>query len=220
MDIDLDLEALDLKTIDLDGSNSSNGVSASTSGLDGLSVSSKPDLTISTSNDDLMPNMGSSDDLGDLGLSLLANKKKQKPESDEPSSDLGSSSTSTSQESGSSGGMFNSFFGGDKKPESTPEVMTSSFDSMKDIDLDKELNSLNLDSESKGMSGPGLPNLDSSSNSFGNSNTESSVTSNPYSSIPRTEGMSYEDIQKLNSTYYVNLKDLEIKVFVFLRTLV
>ena len=194
MDIDLDLEALDLKTIDLDSNNSSNGVSASTNGLDGLSVSSKPDLTISTSNDDLMPNMGSSDDLGDLGLSLLANKKKQKPESDEPSSNLGSSSTS--QESESSGGMFNSFFGSDKKSEPAPEVMTSSFDSMKDIDLDKELNSLNLDGDSKGMSGPGLPNLDSSSNSFGNSNTESSVTNNPYSSIPRTEGMSYEDIQK------------------------
>ena len=39
MDIDLDLEALDLKTIDLDSNNSSNGVSASTNGLDGLSVS-------------------------------------------------------------------------------------------------------------------------------------------------------------------------------------
>lgn len=195
MDIDLDLESLDLKTIDLDSNRQSNSISASTSGLDGLSISSnKPDLTISTSNDDLMPNMSTNDDLGDLGLSLLANKKKQKPESDEPVSNSGSGSTN--QESGNSGGMFSSLFGDNKKSDSGPEVMTSSFDSMKDIDLDKELNSLNLDSESKGMSGPGLPNLDTSSNTFSNTNTNSSTNNNPYNSIPRTEGMSYEDIQK------------------------
>jgi hypothetical protein len=196
MDIDLDLESLDLKTIDLDGNNSSNGVSALNNSLDGLSLSSnKPDLTISTSNDDLMPNMSSSDELGDLGLSLLANKKKQRPESNEPISNLGSNSISQDSEN-SNGGMFSSFFGGNKNPDPSPEVMTSSFDSMKDIDLDKELNSINLDGNSKGMSGPGLPNLDSSSNTFGNNSTESTVNSNPYSSIPKTEGMSYEDIQK------------------------
>ena len=196
MDIDLDLEALDLKTIDLEG-NSSSSISANTNSLDGLSVTtSKPDLTISTSNNDLMPDLGSSDDLGDLGLSLLANKKKQKPE-DDTSTDSSSnqSSNQSGNQSSNNGGMFSSFFSSDKKTDSTPEVMSSnSFDSMKDIDLDKELNSINLDSSSSGMSGPGLPNLDSSSSTMNNNNT--SINSNPYNSIPKTEGMSYEDIQK------------------------
>ena len=195
MDIDLDLDSLDLKTIDLEGSSSSS-ISANTTGLDGLSVTtSKPDLTISTSNNDLMPDLGSSDDLGDLGLSLLANKKKQKPEDDSSNeSSSNESNNQSSNQSSNNGGMFSSFFSSDKKNEPTPEVMSNnSFDSMKDIDLDKELNSINLDSGSSGMSGPGLPNLDSSSSTM---NTSGNINSNPYNSIPKTEGMSYEDIQK------------------------
>ena len=71
------------------------------------------------------------------------------------------SNNQSSNQSSNSDGMFSSFFSSDKKNEPTPEVMSSnSFDSMKDIDLDKELNSINLDSGSSGMSGPGLPNLD------------------------------------------------------------
>ena len=55
MDIDLDLETLDLKTIDLNNNNNSSSISTdNNAGLDGLNVSvSKPDLTISTSNNDL-----------------------------------------------------------------------------------------------------------------------------------------------------------------------
>jgi hypothetical protein len=211
LDLDLDLESLDLKTISLN-SNTDSSISANNRGnLDGLNIrSSKPNLTISTSNNDLMPNMSSNDDLGDLGLSLLANKKKQRTESESSDNHLGSSNSNsestsffgnTTSFSGGSGGDGGGSGGGSSGGSS--EVLgNNSFDSMTNIDLDKELNKLNLDDNSGssgGMSGPGLPNFDSNNTSTSTSfpsNTPTNTTGNLYNSIPKTDNMSYEDIQK------------------------
>jgi len=197
MDFDLDLESLDLKTISLN-SKVDSSISANNNGnLDGFNIrTSRPDLTISTSNDDLMPNLSNNDDLGDLGLSLLANKKKQRP--DNESQETGSSTSNTESNSFFGGGGGSSSGGGGGGGSS--EVLgNNSFDSMTNIDLDKELNKLNLESDGGGgMSGPGLPNFDSSSTNFSSNNTDQNTasTSSLYNTIPRTEGMSYEDIQK------------------------
>ena len=135
-----------------------------------------------------MPNLSNDDDLGDLGLSLLANKK-QRPDSEDGPTENVSSTPSSSEKSSTS--MFGSFFGGNNNESSSSELQSeSSINNMKDIDLDKELNEMNLNND-KGMSGPGLPNFESN-NTF----TPPSTESNPYSTIPKTEGMSYEDIQK------------------------
>jgi len=165
------------------GSSGSNGANSYNS----QSAFNKPNLTISNSNNDPMPSMGglSSDKEVDFGLNLLVNKKKQRPESEV--NKLGSNSSNPSPTFGSgnnSKNSFNSLFndnnnnsggGSDSMPQKVniedPTFLQNSLfdDNFTNIDLDKELSSMDLNDISTpkpSMSGPSLPNF-SSSNTFG-----------------------------------------------------
>lgn len=179
MDIDLDLDGLDLKSIELEPISTKN-------------KKETPDLTISTSNNDLMPSFDSNDS-DDLGLSLLVNKSKAKKEDD----DIFSSSSSSSSNNNQSGSKSNDLFNIGKS-DSSDLLGSSNFDTITDIDLDKDLDSLNIgsgsssSSNSNTMSGPGLPDFNKS-DSYNSSNLYSSI---PSMSDNSSQGMSYEDIQK------------------------
>jgi hypothetical protein len=188
MDIDLDLDGLDLKSIELEPSSSGS------SSYQTKTDSHRPDLTISTSNDDLMPSFDTNDD--DLGLSLLVNKSKAKSDDEEKSS---SSSYATSSNNNSSSSSSSDPFNITKSSSSNDLLGDSSnFDTITDIDLDKDLNTFNIGStSSSSMSGPSIPDFNKSDyNSYSNSSDNSS--SNLYSSFSDNSqpSMSYEDIQK------------------------
>lgn len=184
---ELDLEDLDLKSVDIkpttpvttsnDFRNISFAGGSSQSGLSSSSIS-KPNLTISSSNNDPMPSGFSSDKEVDFGLDLLMNKKKIRPETEV--NKLGSSSSAPSPtpkpfEFGSSGsgssGMGGSM-GGGGFPErvdlnnETDILQKSLFDNVTDIDLDKELSTMDLGDIAKpkpAMNGPSLPSFSSTS---------------------------------------------------------
>ena len=200
---DINLDDIDLKSIDLESSsnaNSSNNlsfdISSSSSSNNSFSTdsSSRPDLTISTNNNDLMPSSLNDDD--DLGLNLLVNKKKQKSESELNNSSTDSLLNEINSSSSSSPTTSFSLNNNSSSNSSSSDLLNdSSFDNLTDINLSKEVDDLNIGSSSTdSMSGPGLPNF-SSNDTFSNN---SSPASNIYSSIPEnnTPSMSYEDIQK------------------------
>jgi len=172
-----------------------------------------------------MPSMNglSSDKEVDFGLNLLVNKKKQRPESE--ITKLGSSNSSNPSPT------FNNLFndnssGGNSMPQKvnfddTDFLQKSLFDdNFTNIDLDKELNSMDLNDIAKpvpSMSGPSLPNFgglnsNGTSNSFGfndnssntNTNTNTNSFGNGYSGnnsintggVSSTENLSFEEIQK------------------------
>ena len=93
---DIDLEDLDLKSVDINSSynntsspNNFKNVSFTNSSSSSNSaftpnIANKPNLTISTNNNDPMPSFNSisSDKEVDFGLNLLVNKKKQRPDAE------------------------------------------------------------------------------------------------------------------------------------------
>lgn len=200
---DLDLESLDLKTIDLGEPKKPSNTGSSSMSFDlsdGLGGGSSgdaraPDLTISTSNNDLMP----PDPLGDdLGLGMLVNKDKLKPED----------STATTSFSGGGSSTFNT---------SSSDATSNADDILKDIGLDlggndilggssfDNLTNIDLDRESKksdgGMSGPSLPDFGASSSTpSGGSGLGGSpfTNTNSFNNMPSSSGpsMSFEDMQK------------------------
>ena len=238
-DLDLDLEDLNLKSVDMNPSSSqSRNISFDRNNSFRSTIREQsPNLTISTNNNDSMPSghMGNMDNLFnsdkevDFGLNLLVNKKKQKPETEinklggrmYDNNNNNSNSNSNSNNPSPSTSMFSS---SSTMPQrinlDTTEVLQNSLfdDNMTNIDLDKELNSLNLDdieAPKPRMSGPSLPNFGSSSagtgnngfatsstNSFGNSNFgNNNFGDNNYGSIntagiSSTENLSFEEIQK------------------------
>jgi hypothetical protein len=178
---DLDLDSLNLKSIDIGSSSKSSSPSNLMFDTNEKKVR-HPDLTVSTSNSDLMPpsNMDSFDD---LGLGLIANKKKLKPEEE-----LNSRPVYASTPISSSNNDIFKDIGIDLESENDL-LDDSNFDNLTNIDLDREVHS---DSGSTNMSGPSFPD-------FSKNNPSSSfANSNPYSSIPETHSpqMSYEDIMK------------------------
>ena len=228
---DIDLEDLDLKSVDI----GPNTTVTSPSNFKNVSFNSggaftpsntfnnnKPNLTISNSNNDPMPSMGglSSDKEVDFGLNLLVNKKKQRPESE--INKLGSNSTNPSptfNNNNNNKNSFNSLSNDNSMPQSMnlddSEFLQSSLfdDNFSNIDLDKELNTMDLNDISPpkpSMNGPGLPNFGSSnSNTFGTSNfgnSNASGNSNGYNGfaggsintggVSSTENLSFEEIQK------------------------
>lgn len=206
---DLDLESLDLKTIDLGEpkkpSNNSNSMSFGLSNGFGHGNSNSydggksPNLTASTSNNDLMP----LDDLGDdLGLSMIANKDKLKPEdnSTSTSSFSAKSSFNTSTSNNSNADDILKDIGIDLNDDDI--LGNSSFDNITNIDLDRDSNANN-----DRMSGPSFPNFgsDSNSNNNGNKNTESGsgnstgspfTNSSSYNFNANDKGFSFEDLNK------------------------
>jgi hypothetical protein len=224
------------------GNSSFKNISFNSSGSGSLSNQggyNSPNLTISNSNNDPMPSMSglSSDKEVDFGLNLLVNKKKQRPEAE--ITKLGSSSSNPSPTFGNSNSnsnsngnknSFSSLFndnssGGDSMPQKVnfdeSEFLQKSLfdDNLTNIDLDKELNSMDLNDISKpipSMSGPSLPNFGgSSSTSFGSSSNAFGIGGTSGSSfngngnfgssnsgsintggVSSTENLSFEEIQK------------------------
>ena len=237
MDIyDIDLEDLDLKSVDINSSNTitspnnfknisfKSGGSAFTQSNTHNSNqhNSNPNLTISNSNNDPMPSFGglSSDKEVDFGLNLLVNQKKQRPQS-EITKLGGSNSNNQSPSFNNNKNTFNSLINDNSMPEQLnlddTEVLQNSLfdDNFTNIDLDKELNSLDLNDISPpkpNMSGPSLPNFGASNNNFGHNNfsnnasSNNTSTSNGYGSysggaintggVSSTENLSFEEIQK------------------------
>ena len=250
MEFDLDLEDLDLKSVDMRSTTptqQTRNISFETKNQSAFRPTMReqsPNLTISTNNSDAMPSMNgfNSDKEVDFGLNLLVNKKKQRPDSEVTK--LGSNSNSKSgssnsyNQSPSTKSSFSSMFNdndNDNKSSSNSmpqklnfddtELLQNSLfdDNMTNIDLDKELNTMDLDDivpPKPSMSGPSLPNFGSSSsgtgnngfaasstNAFGNMGSMGNTSSNGYdggnnygsintAGISSTDNLSFEEIQK------------------------
>jgi len=247
-DLDLDLEDLNLKSVDMD-SNNSQGKNISFYKNNSFRTNIReqsPNLTISTNNNDAMPssrsggnmdNMFNSDKEVDFGLNLLVNKKKQKPINEINKLDGDNFSNNPSPSN-------NMFSNSNTMPQrvnlDNTEVLQNSLfdDNMTNIDLDKELNSINLDdieSPKPSMNGPRLPDFGSSSagtgnngfrasasNSFGNNNFGNNNDNN-YGSIntdgiSSTENLSFEEIQKRKFDLLCKFERLRDKGIKLLKT--
>jgi hypothetical protein len=227
---DIDLEDLDLKSVDINSSSHSTSPSSfknvsfkpNSAFTPTTSFISKPNLTISSSNSDSMPSYNglSSDKEVDFGLNLLVNKKKQRPDTE--INKLGSNSNNPSPSFNSNKFTTSNSFNNLNSDNSMPhqlnlddnDILQSSLfdDNFTNIDLDKELNSMDLNDipqPKPTMSGPGLPNFSSSSsNVFGSSSTNNfgngmNSMNNNYSNgsintggVSSTENLSFEEIQK------------------------
>jgi hypothetical protein len=230
---ELDLEDLDLKSVDIkpttpvtnsnDFRNISFNGGSSQSNMNSSMAASRPNLTISSSNNDPMPSGFSSDKEVDFGLDLLMNKKKMRPDT-EVNKLGGSTAPSPTPKSivFGSGFVNNTSVGGyPEKVDLTSDndiLQKSLFDNVTDIDLDKELSTLDLGDIAKPkptMSGPSLPSFSSSSantttHSAFNTNMAASATSGLGSSsygsgggygsintggISSNAGLSFEEIQ-------------------------
>ena len=241
MEFDLDLEDLDLKSVDMRSTTPTQSKNISfenknQSAFKPTFREQSPNLTISTNNTDSMPSINgfNSDKEVDFGLNLLVNKKKQKPESEVNKLGSGNSSNSTGN-SNTFSSMFNDNSSHNSNQNSNQNTMPHKFnfddtevlqnslfdDNITNIDLDKELNTMDLEDISPpkpSMSGPSLPNFGSSaggigsgsgSGGFGTNSTStfgggggaSTFGSNTYGSIntagvSSTENLSFEEIQK------------------------
>ena len=118
---DIDLEDLDLKSVDINPStnltspsnfknvsfNSGSNSAFKPNTQNSYNTNNNPNLTISNSNNDPMPSFGglSSDKEVDFGLNLLVNKKKQRPESE--INKLGSNSNNPSPSFNSNSNNYN-----------------------------------------------------------------------------------------------------------------
>jgi len=194
IDLNLDLESAELKTVDLSPSpsnkvidNNSINISSSHNNFgNSFSVNktghsrniSVPNLSVY---DTKSGSTGLENDF-DMGLSLLANKKKQRSES--PSSSFANTNNSS----------YNN-----ENTYSAPETVNadeilkdSLFESnLENIELDNELNNQSSFNDN-GMSGPSFPSMDSPSalnNNTGNGAAQSF-------DFQPSKAMSYEDIQK------------------------
>jgi len=176
---DLDLEDLDLKSIDIKPSanpittsNDFKSISFNGSSSGGGNIpTAKPSLSVAGSNHDPMPSGLSSDKEVDFGLDLLMNKKKMRPDTEV--NKLGGSSQAPSpthyRPASSSGFNLSGNAGGfPEKVDVNTELLQNSLfnDNITDIDLDKELSTLDLGDITRpkpAMSGPSLPSFTSSS---------------------------------------------------------
>ena len=176
LNLDLDLDSTDLKTISIPSNNNNNNVIAKENTLNSMT-------DLSSGLDNINLNEGQGDD---FGLSLLVNKKKQKSE------EGGGSSSGKTSPNDMSSSIFSS---NDKTGPETINVddilNDTSFEDNLNIDLNTEMNKDESSSEF-GMDGPSLPSFGSSNNnaSTSNVNTSSSFEYQP------SQQMSFEEIQK------------------------
>jgi hypothetical protein len=232
--IELDLEDLDLKSVDIGGSNTYKNinVSSTSSGITPSYNSFKPNLTVSASNNDPMPNGGlSSDKEVDFGLDLIVNKKKQRHDGSEGTSinKLGGSSnpSPTPRNYFSDNNTTTSSYPQKLNLDSTELLQNSLFDdNLTNIDLDKELNSVDINDvrPSSGMSGPKLPDFGSSNTSFPTNNSiptsnfgsnNSAFGSINTGGVSTNAGLSYEDVQKAKFDLlckFERLRDKGVKI--------
>jgi hypothetical protein len=176
---DLDLEDLDLKSIDIKQSqnpittsNDFKNISFNGSSSSSINIpASKPSLFVAGNNHDPMPSGLSSDKEVDFGLDLLMNKKKMRPDTE--INKLGGSSQAPSptppRPMSSSGFNLSGNAGGfPEKVDVNTELLQNSLfnDNITDIDLDKELSTLDLGDIARpkpAMSGPSLPSFSTTS---------------------------------------------------------
>ena len=203
---DLDLEDLDLKSVDvkpttnsITTSNDFKSIAFNGSNSGNVSIpAARPNLTISGSNHDPMPSGLTSDKEVDFGLDLLMNKKKMRPDTEVNKLGGGSSSQTlspTPQRPTSSSGFPSSSAGFNaggfpEKVDTTTELLQNSLfsDNITDIDLDKELSTLDLGDIAKpkpAMSGPSLPSFSSPS-----ANTTTPMTASASSGFGSYSGAS------------------------------
>ena len=204
---DLDLESLDLKTIDLgEPKKTTNGSSSMSFDLSGglgggrSSNGRSPDLSVSTNNNDMMPPdiFGNSLD-DDLGLSMIVNKDKLRP--DDSSSTTSFSGRNATHNTSSSDAVSNADdilrdigidIGGN-------DILGgSNFDNMTNIDLDRDTKQ---NDNNGSMNGPSIPNFNNTSSSTGGSGLNGGspfTNTNAFNSMPSSGGsqMSFEDMQK------------------------
>lgn len=222
---DLDLEDLDLKSIDIKPSsnpittsNDFKNISFNGSSSSSINIpASKPSLFVAGSNHDPMPSGFSSDKEVDFGLDLLMNKKKMRPDTE--INKLGGNSQAPSpthpRPMSSSGFNLNGNAGGfPEKVDVNTELLQNSLfnDNITDIDLDKELSTLDLEDIARpkpAMSGPSLPSFTSSSantttpnvgmgNGFGSGGYGGSGMGGGYintGGVSSNAGLSFEEIQ-------------------------
>lgn len=229
---ELDLEDLDLKSVDIKPvansittSNDFKSISFNNFNNNSNNVNiphAKPSLTVSSSNHDPMPSGGfSSDKEVDFGLDLLMNKKKMRSETEINKLGGGSSSQAPSptpqrSTSGSGLNLSGSAGGFPEKIDANTELLQNSLfnDNITDIDLDKELSTLDLGDIAKPkpvMSGPSLPTFNTASANtttptYNNDNggyNNSNIGNGGYSSsgfintggVSSNTGLSFEEIQ-------------------------
>lgn len=235
-DFEFDLNLDELKTVDINTNNNSiarsspsfnisTDTGSSSANVKTINMGSRPDLTISTSNHDSMPpprststtdfNFG--DKEVDFGLDMIMNKKMVKnntsgtpPGTPAPSVPIGGVDTY-----------------GSKPVTLTNDILSASAfdDGLTNIDLDKELNSIDINSVKppKSMSMPTMPNFGSPpSTNYMNMNTNMNnnfggSSSNSFSGGSATDGLSYEDIQKLKFDLLCKLERLRAKGIKFSR---
>jgi hypothetical protein len=222
MENEFDLDAFDLDTIDTSSvSKPMNNNPAS------LFKSIKP-----TQSSGSMPNLADSDGETDFGLDLLINRSKARKDSPalNPSATPAAPTQAVNAPKPNTGGLFGRLFGGDKSTPSAPissaPVINKIEPTVKDIDLDAEINSLNtgLDAnlnKMKSMSGPSFPNLGSSSpiipqaSSFGAPPPAVVTAVNGFNPGNDSLGMSYEEIQKAKFDLlckFERLRDKGVKI--------
>lgn len=232
-DLDFDLDNFDLESIDTTPKNNSSNFSKTKSISDLFSKSSNPTTSKNNDIDTMLSGLdlnstnsrsGPGSDSGvDFGLDMLVNKTKIKKSdsnsslSDKPRSPPPMSQPSNPKPSGFLSGLFN------KNTSAPPSVSVNKSNSMstsqgiEDInDIDKALESLDNDlnkgmSKIKSMSGPGLPNFDTSTNNNNSTNTNTHDTYVPGESV----NMSYEEIQKAKFDLlckFERLRDKGVKI--------
>jgi hypothetical protein len=235
---DIDLEDLDLKSVDIKPTTpvttpgDFKNISFNSNTMNNSTIQpAAPSLTVASSNHDAMPTGLNSDKAVDFGLDLLMNKKKIRPDAEVNKIGGGAGSGASGNPSPTPKNTFNSLFNDNQSnntsggfPEkinldNTDVLQKSLFDdNFTNIDLDKELNTMDLNDISKptpSMNGPSLPNFSTTSangTSNGGGYTAASATSgfgtnsfgvNSYSSGINTGGvssnvpqMSFEEIQQ------------------------
>lgn len=227
MENEFDLDAFDLDTIDTSSmTKPMNNNPAS------LFKSLKP--TQSTGSLSNIPALADSDGETDFGLDLLINRSKARKDSPalNPSATPSAPTQAVNTPKPSTGGLFGRLFG-DKSasaaPVSSAPVINKLEPTVKNIDLDAEINSLNtgLDAnlnKMKSMSGPSFPNLGSVS-PVNNFPKASSFGAPPPATVPQVAsgfnpgndslGMSYEEIQKAKFDLlckFERLRDKGVKI--------
>lgn len=197
---DIDLEDLNLSSVDIKPTNNDfKNIS-----YNSTYQNATPNLTVSSSNNDPMPTALSSDKAVDFGLDLLMNKKKIRPDAEV--NKLGSTTTTPTH-----GQSYNNAGGYPEKIslDNNDLLQKSLFDdNFTNIDLDKELNTLDLNDIAKpatapSMSGPSLPNFGTPSangttnyyNAAASATTYMPSTTSMGSGINTTQ-MSFEEIQQ------------------------
>ena len=221
MNAEFDLDSFDLDTIDT-GPVTNNNISSNPSSLF---------KNIKTSAPPAMPALSDSDGEGDFGLDLLINRSKARKDSPALNPSATPAPNPAPKDAPSGGGLFGRLFGGNKPAAGAAPIVNkadSATSGLKDIDLDKELDSLSAGLDAnlnkvKSMSGPTLPNFGGGPSTSPLIPQATSFGAPPPATAPGggfnpgndSLGMSYEEIQKAKFDLlckFERLRDKGVKI--------